>query len=53
VACNAVVPVAPDASGSAGAPPPKDAVAQAVLFLASPEASYVNGEAIRASYSLP
>lgn len=48
VASNAVVPVPPDPGG-----PPRDAVAEAVLFLASAEASYVNGEALRASCSLP
>ena len=48
VACNAVVPVAGDAVGPRQ-PPPTDAVAEAVLFLASAEASYLNGEALRAS----
>lgn len=48
VACNAVVPVASaDAQPAVG--PAGDPVAEAVLFLASPEASYVNGEAVRAS----
>lgn len=51
VACNAVVPVVPAAANAAidPQPPPKDAVAEAVLFLASAEASYLNGEALRVS----
>jgi 3-oxoacyl-[acyl-carrier protein] reductase len=46
VACNAVVPVAGEDEG-----PTADSVAEAVLFLASPEASYLNGEAVRAAVS--
>jgi NAD(P)-dependent dehydrogenase (short-subunit alcohol dehydrogenase family) len=51
VACNAVVPVVPVAADAAVHPQPPltDAVAEAVLFLASAEASYLNGEALRAS----
>jgi len=54
VACNAVVPVVPVASHAAvqKPPPPTDAVAEVVLFLASAEASYLNGEALRASCPL-
>jgi 3-oxoacyl-[acyl-carrier protein] reductase len=48
VACNAVVPVAPDGAPPLGGPA-EDPVAEAALFLASPEASYLNGEALRAS----
>jgi 3-oxoacyl-[acyl-carrier protein] reductase len=48
VACNAVVPV-PSGAAVPAAGPTGDAVTEAVLFLASPEASYVNGEALRAS----
>jgi 3-oxoacyl-[acyl-carrier protein] reductase len=48
VACNAVVPVAGEPAAPGGAPA-EDPVAEAVLFLASAEASYVNGEALRAS----
>jgi 3-oxoacyl-[acyl-carrier protein] reductase len=50
VACNAVVPVPADA-GVPGASP--DVVMEAVLFLASPEASYLNGEALSVSCALP
>ena len=46
VACNAVVPVARHGAPHAGAA--EDTVAEAVMFLASPEASYMNGEALRA-----
>jgi NAD(P)-dependent dehydrogenase (short-subunit alcohol dehydrogenase family) len=48
VACNAVVPVAEDPLHR---PQPlgTDPVAEAVLFLASAEASYLNGEALSAS----
>jgi NAD(P)-dependent dehydrogenase (short-subunit alcohol dehydrogenase family) len=49
VACNAVVPVVPADAVIYRQPPPTDAVAEAVLFLASAEASYLNGEALRAS----
>ena len=48
VACNAVVPVVDDEGERRPAPPTGDPVAEAVLFLASAEASYVNGEALRA-----
>lgn len=47
VACNAVVPLPSAGSRPAGGPT-EDPVAEAVLFLASPEASYLNGEALRA-----
>jgi NAD(P)-dependent dehydrogenase (short-subunit alcohol dehydrogenase family) len=53
VACNAVVPV-PAAAARAGAgSPPYDAVAEAVLFLASDDASYVNGETLRVAAAVP
>ena len=50
VSCNAVVPVVAAAADAAlgRQPPPNDAVAEAVLFLATAEASYLNGEALRA-----
>jgi 3-oxoacyl-[acyl-carrier protein] reductase len=41
ICCNAVVPAGHESSGSS------EAVTEAVLFLASREASYVNGEALR------
>jgi NAD(P)-dependent dehydrogenase (short-subunit alcohol dehydrogenase family) len=47
ICCNAVVPAGHESSGSA------DAVAEAVLFLASREASYVNGEALRVQFGAP
>ncbi len=47
ICCNAVVPAGHQSSGSA------NAVAEAVLFLASREASYVNGEALRVQVGAP
>jgi NAD(P)-dependent dehydrogenase (short-subunit alcohol dehydrogenase family) len=53
IACNAVVPVPAAARAGAPAPTPGDAVAEAVLFLASDEASYLNGDALRVADAVP
>jgi NAD(P)-dependent dehydrogenase (short-subunit alcohol dehydrogenase family) len=52
VVCNAVVPVA----GGPRTPPGTahgDAVSEAILFLASEEASYLNGDALRVAATVP
>jgi NAD(P)-dependent dehydrogenase (short-subunit alcohol dehydrogenase family) len=45
LSCNVVLP-APDGRARAGAGPALAALAETALFLASPAASFVNGEAL-------